>query len=45
MPNYRNSGWEVVPHKAFKNTAPEILAEMDPLPEINRDDYKQYLRE
>ena len=36
VPQYSKSGWVVVPHKAFKNVAPDILAEMQPLPAINR---------
>ena len=45
IPNFRNSGWRVVPHRAFKRTAPEVLAKMDPLPQIDREDYKEYLRQ
>jgi hypothetical protein len=45
IPDYKVSGWELVPEKAFKNTAPEILAKLDPLPKIDRADYKQYLRD
>jgi hypothetical protein len=36
-------GWRVVPHKAFKNTDPVILAQMKPLPQIERKDYHEYL--
>ena len=44
MPHYNRAGWELVPHKAFKNTAPDILATLQPLPQVNRQDYKEYLR-
>ena len=37
-------GWRVVPHKAFKSVDPVILAQMKPLPELERKDYKEYLR-
>ena len=28
MPQFNKSGWEIVPHKAFKNVAPDVLANM-----------------
>jgi hypothetical protein len=40
MPQYKRAGWGLVPHKAFKNVDPFIIAEMKPLPELNREDYK-----
>ena len=39
----KRAGWMLVPHKAFKNVDPVILAQMKPLPSINRKDYKEYL--
>ena len=42
-PEFKNSGWKLVPQRAFKNTEPEILAKLDPLPELARKDYKEYL--
>ena len=45
IPGFRNSGWKLVPHKAFKNTCPEVLSTLDPLPPLQREDYKQHLRE
>lgn len=44
MPNFNNGGWKIVPHKAFRNVAPDILANMQPLPAVNREDYKEYLK-
>jgi hypothetical protein len=44
MPSFNRGGWQVVHHKAFKNVAPDILANMQPLPAINREDYKTYLK-
>lgn len=44
MPQYNRAGWQIVPHRAFKNVAPDLLAEMQPLPAINREDYKEYLK-
>ena len=29
LPQYKYSGWKVIPHKAFKNTDPEIIMAMD----------------
>ena len=43
-PQFKNSGWKIIPHKAFKNVSPEVLVQMDPLPVVNRQDYKEYLR-
>jgi hypothetical protein len=28
LPQFNKAGWEVVPHKAFKNVAPDVLANM-----------------
>ena len=36
IPQYKRSGWKVIPNKAFKRTAPHLLMEMDPVPELNR---------
>ena len=44
MPEYKYAGWKIVPNRAFRKVDPEILAQMDPLPKINRQDYKEYLR-
>jgi secreted Zn-dependent insulinase-like peptidase len=32
MAKNSKAGWRVVPHKAFRNTDPVILAQMKPLP-------------
>ena len=40
MPNFNNGGWQIIPHKAFRNVAPDILANLQPLPSVNREDYK-----
>ena len=45
LPMYKHAGWKLVPNRAFRNTAPWILAKMDPLPQLQREDYKKYLRE
>ena len=37
-------GWQLVPHKAFKRVDPVILAQLKPLPEVNRKDYREYLQ-
>lgn len=28
VPEYNRAGWKIVPHKAFKNVAPDILANL-----------------
>ena len=43
MPEYKLAGWRVVPTKAFRNTAPRLLLEMDPVPELGREDLKAYV--
>ncbi len=45
IPQYRNSGWQLVPHIAFKRTDPSILAQLDPKPALKREDYKTFLRD
>lgn len=40
VPQYRHSGWKLVPRKAFSRTDPAILATLKPLPAIDREDYK-----
>lgn len=44
LPQFNRAGWEIVPHKAFKNVAPDVLANMQPMPALNREDYREYLR-
>lgn len=44
MPTFNRGGWQVVPHKAFKSVAPDILADMTPMPQLQREDYKEFLR-
>lgn len=44
MPTFKRGGWQVVPHKAFKNVAPDVLANMTPMPVLQREDYKEFLR-
>ena len=36
MPQFNRSGWQLIPHKAFRNVAPDVLANMQPLPEIEK---------
>ena len=36
MPEFNRAGWELVPHRAFKNIAPDVLANLQPLPTVNR---------
>lgn len=44
MPQFNNAGWKVVPQKAFKNVTLDIVSQLDPLPVMQRKDYKDYLR-
>ena len=44
MVGTKRAGWKLVPHRAFRNTDPVILAQMKPLPEIKRKDYLDYLK-
>mmetsp|Transcript_18004 Transcript_18004/g.15928 ORF Transcript_18004/g.15928 Transcript_18004/m.15928 type:complete len:132 (+) Transcript_18004:29-424(+) len=45
LPEYKSSGWRLVPNKAFKSIAPEVLAQIKPLPKINRKEYLDYLEQ
>ena len=45
LPEFKKAGWKVVPHKAFKNVAPQLVMKMDPVPDLNRKDFKEYVEE
>lgn len=45
VPAYKQSGWKLIPNRAFVNTCPKILSKMEPLPELQRADYKMYLKQ
>ena len=40
----KSHGWKLVPHLAFKNTDPAILSQLKPLPQVQRESYKDYLK-
>ncbi len=40
----KKSGWKLIPHKAFKRVDPVILSQLKPIPQLNREDYKEYLK-
>lgn len=44
IPKYSKGGWQIQQKKAFASVAPDILANITPLPELTRTDYKEYLR-
>eukprot|EP00347_Sterkiella_histriomuscorum_P017075 403350762 len=44
IPQFKHSGYQLIQHRAFRNVAPEILAQIEPLPVVNRQDYKDFLR-
>ena len=43
MPEYRKSGWKVQQQKAFKNVAPSIIMQLDPIPQLDRQDVRDYI--
>ena len=43
MPEYKRGGWSVNPTRAFKNTAPEIIMKLDPIPQLERQDLREYI--
>ena len=45
LPQFKYSGWKVVPHKAFKKIDPQIIMQMDQPPELNRKDLQEYIQE
>ena len=36
MPQFKKSGWKVIHNRAFKNVDPAIVAELDPMPTLQR---------
>ena len=44
MPKYKHGGWKLNESRAFRNVSPDILSQLDPIPKLDRDDYKEYLR-
>ena len=43
MPQFKLAGWQVNPAKAFKNTAPSIVMQLDPIPQLERQDVREYI--
>ena len=43
MPEYKKAGWRVRTAKAFKNTDPSIIMQMDPIPKLDRQDVRIYI--
>ena len=43
MPKFKRAGWKVNPAKAFKNTEPSIIMKLDPIPQLNRQDLREYI--
>jgi hypothetical protein len=42
-PEYKNSGYKVVVHQAYKRKLPYVMADLDPQPAIYRRDYMCHL--
>ena len=43
MPEYKRAGWKLFPQKAFKNVAPAFLMQLDPIPQLDRQDVREYI--
>ena len=43
MPQFKRAGWKINPVKAFKNTEPSIIMKLDPIPQLDRDDVRDYI--
>ena len=43
MPQFKRAGWKVNPSKAFKHTEPSILMKLDPIPQLDREDVRDYI--
>ena len=43
MPQFKRAGWEVNPSRAFKNTEPSIVMKLDPIPQLDREDVRDYI--
>ena len=44
MPKFKRAGWKLNATKAFKNTAPSIVMKLDPIPQLNRKDLRDYIQ-
>ena len=44
QPKWKKGGWQLVPSVALKNVDPSILATLEPLPQMVRQDYRDFLR-
>ena len=42
-PQFKRAGWSVNPAKAFKNTSPSIVMQLDPIPQLDRQDVREYI--
>ena len=43
LPEYKKAGWKVLQQKAFKNVAPYIIMQLDPIPQLERQDVREYI--
>ena len=43
LPEYKKAGWKVIQQKAFKNVAPQIIMQLDPIPQLERQDVREYI--
>ena len=43
MPQFKRAGWKVHPTKAFKAVAPAIIMQLDPIPQLDRQDVREYI--
>ena len=44
MPKFKRAGWKVNPTKAFRNTEPSIVMKLDPIPQLDRKDLREYIQ-
>ena len=43
MPEYKRAGWKLEPAKAFKNVHPSFIMTLDPIPQLDRVDVRDYI--
>ena len=43
MPQFKRAGWKLNPTVAFRNTEPSIIMKLDPIPQLDRKDLREYI--
>ena len=44
LPQFKRAGWKLNAARAFKNTEPSIVMKLDPIPQLDRKDVREYIQ-